>query len=68
MAPKEQETWLSVGKIGKCCDVSRATVRRWIKTGRLSAIRLPGGHYRVDVADFKEFLKRHDMRIKEENS
>jgi excisionase family DNA binding protein len=68
MAPREQETWLSVGKIGKYCDVSRATVRRWIKTGKLSAIRLPGGHYRVDVADFKEFLKRHDMRIKEGNS
>jgi excisionase family DNA binding protein len=68
MVPREKETWLSVGKIGKYCDVSRATVRRWIKTGKLSAIRLPGGHYRVDVADFKEFLKRHDMRINERNS
>ena len=61
-----QRTWLSVGKIGEYCLVSTATVRRWIKTGDLSAIRLPSGHYRVSIADFKDFLKRHDIPVREE--
>jgi len=61
-----QRTWLSVGKIGEYCLVSTATVRRWIKAGDLSAIRLPSGHYRVSIADFRHFLERHDMPIKAE--
>ncbi|MBI4302924.1 MAG: helix-turn-helix domain-containing protein [Chloroflexi bacterium] len=46
--------------------MSRVTVRRWVKDGRLSAIKLPGGHYRVTARDFRDFLERHDMPIKEE--
>lgn len=29
-------------------NVSRDTLLRWIKTGKLSAVRLPGGHFRVE--------------------
>jgi len=60
------KNWLSVGKIGEYCLVSTATVRRWIKTGEMSAIRLPSGHYRVSIAAFKDFLKRHDIPVREE--
>ena len=60
------KNWLSVGKIGEYCLVSTATVRRWIKTGDMTAIRLPSGHYRVSIADFKDFLKRHDIPVREE--
>jgi len=60
------KNWLSVGKIGEYCLVSTATVRRWIKNGELSAIRLPSGHYRVSIADFRDFLKQHDMPVREE--
>jgi len=60
------KNWLSVGKIGEYCLVSTATVRRWIKTGDMTAIRLPSGHYRVSIADFKDFLKRHNIPVREE--
>ncbi len=67
MAPAEQyKDWLSLGKVAGYSLVSRATVRRWIKTDKLAAIRLPIGHYRVNVADLRDFLKRHDMPIKNE--
>jgi len=67
MTQKAQlKNWLSVGKIGEYCLVSTATVRRWIKTGDMMAIRLPSGHYRVSIADFKDFLKRHDIPVREE--
>ena len=42
------------------------TVRRWIKSGELSAIRLPSGHHRVRLADFKDFLRQYGMPVKEE--
>ncbi len=62
----QSKNWLSVGKIGEYCLVSTATVRRGIKTGDMTAIRLPSGHYRVTVADFRDFLKRHNMPVKGE--
>jgi len=52
--------------IASYCLVSRSTVLRWIKDGKLSSLRLPGGHYRVTVEDFRDFLKRYNMPIKEE--
>jgi excisionase family DNA binding protein len=50
------------------CMVSTMTVRRWIKSGKLVATRLPSGHYRVSAADFRDFLKRYGMPLEEELS
>ncbi len=67
MAPTAQnKKWLTSGKVAEYCLVSRATVRRWIKIGKLSATRLPSGHYRVSLADLRDFLQRHNMPIAEE--
>ncbi len=63
---EQPRSWLTVGKIGDYCQVNRATVRRWIKSGKLPAIRLPGGHYRVSTADFRNFLKRYEIPIRED--
>ncbi len=63
---RQYRNGIGVGKIAEYCLVTRTTVRRWIKSGRLSAVRLPSGHYRISVADFRDFLKRYDMPIKEE--
>ena len=62
---REHKNWLAVGKIAEYCLVTRTTVRRWIKAGKLAAIRLPSGHYRVSIADFRDFLERYDIPIKE---
>lgn len=58
--------WLTVGGIAGYCLVSKVTVRRWVKKDKLSAIRLPSGHYRVSIADFRDFLRRNNIPIKEE--
>ncbi len=57
---------ISVGSIAGYCMVTPITVRRWIKGGKLSAIRLPSGHYRITLVDFRGFLKWYNMPIKEE--
>lgn len=56
---------VTVNGIANYCLVSESTVRRWIKDGKLSALRLPSGQYRITAADFRDFLKRYDMPIKE---
>ena len=56
----------TVKDIAEYCLVSRMTVRRWIKDGKLSAIKLPSGHYRVTTAGFRDFLEQYNMPIKEE--
>jgi len=64
MSPtSNHKDWLTLGKVAEYCLVSRATVRRWIKTDKLKAIRLPSGHYRVNVVDLRAFLQQHDMPV-----
>jgi excisionase family DNA binding protein len=63
---KQARTWLTVSEMAQYCEVSQATVRRWIKRGELAGSRLAGGHYRVRIADFVEFLGRHNFPIKQE--
>jgi excisionase family DNA binding protein len=60
------QTSITVESIASYCMVSRTTVGRWIKDGRLSAMKLPSGQFRVSVSDFKSFLERHKMPIRQE--
>ena len=59
-------TLVTAQHIAGYCLVSRSTVQRWIKDGKLSAMKLPSGHYRVNLEDFRAFLERYNMPIKEE--
>jgi excisionase family DNA binding protein len=61
----ESRTSVTVKGIANYCLVSESTVRRWIKDGKLSALRLPSGQYRISAVDFKKFLTRYDMLVKE---
>jgi excisionase family DNA binding protein len=40
-------------------------VLRWIRQGKLKAYTTPGGHYRIRVADFRDFLERFDIPVDE---
>jgi len=63
---KYNEKHITVKDIAEYCLVSGVTVRRWIKDSKLSAMKLPSGHYRITTAGFRDFLKRYNMPIKEE--
>jgi excisionase family DNA binding protein len=60
--------YISVGFVAKCCGVSNTTVLRWISSRRLSAFRLPGGHYRIERDDFSNFLEKYSMPVRNVNS
>jgi len=45
------------------CQVRPATVFNWIKEGKLKAYSTPGGHYRVRMEDFRDFLAKYEIPI-----
>jgi excisionase family DNA binding protein len=56
--------YISVGFIAKYCGVSNTTVLRWINTGQLPAFKLPGGHFRIEKANFSRFLSKYNMPVR----
>ena len=54
-------TLLTVGQIADTTDFDERSVRRWIKAGRLKAIRL-GRRFRIRPDDFLEFLEENESR------
>lgn len=61
MISTRQKSYLTTGEIAKILHVSRVTVYNWIKLGRLKAVRIHRGKYRVSRNDFAKFLKQHDL-------
>ena len=55
---------IKVKDVADYCMVNKITVRRWIKDGKLNAIRLPSGHYRISSVDFREFLDKWNIPVK----
>ncbi|MFQ5342308.1 MAG: helix-turn-helix domain-containing protein [Anaerolineae bacterium] len=56
---------LTTGDVAQYCGASRMGVLRWIRQGKLKAHTTPGGHYRIQLADFRDFLERFDIPVDE---
>ncbi|MFH1571375.1 MAG: response regulator [Gemmatimonadota bacterium] len=57
------ESLLTTGQIARHCQVTQRTVHNWIQGGHLPVGRTPGGHQRVLVRDFQEFLRQHRLPV-----
>lgn len=51
------EQLVTVEEAAKTLKVRRETIRRYIKSGHLKAVTLPGGDYRLLEKDIQELLK-----------
>lgn len=56
---------LTTGDVMRHYHVSRSTVLKWIKSGKLSAYLHPGGQYRITQAALIDFLKANNTPIDE---
>jgi excisionase family DNA binding protein len=56
---------LTTKNVGYYCMVSGVTIRRWIRAGKLTAIKLPSGHYRIDPSAFRDFLERWHLPVED---
>ena len=63
---KRSKQWINMKDIAGYCMVSQVTVLRWIDDNKLSSMRLPSGHHRITIEDFRAFLKRNNMPVKGE--
>ena len=57
---------LSTGQIARYCHVSKVTVLKWIREGRLLAYTLPGGYHRIQREALTHFLTENKMPIRED--
>lgn len=62
---RENTRLLTTGDVSNYCGASRMGVLRWIRQGKLKAHTTPGGHYRIRLADFRDFLERFDIPVDE---
>ena len=65
MAPpdmKEKKTILTVKEIAELLSVSKLTVLRAIKDGKIKAFRFSSnGRYRISIADLEDFITNNKM-------
>lgn len=54
---RDDLTLITTGEAATHCRVSLQALRRWIRDGRLQAFQTPGGHARIEVAEFRRFLR-----------
>jgi excisionase family DNA binding protein len=52
---------LTTGYVAAACQVSLVAVKKWIRQGKLKAIRTPGGHYRITAAEMERFRAEYQF-------
>jgi len=57
---------LTTGAVAAHCHVSPETVVNWIRQEKIKAFSTVGGHRRIHVEDFQNFLEAYDMPAWEE--
>ena len=51
----------TIPQAAKYCSISRTTLWRWVKSGKLKASLTPGGHYRILKKDMESFILEKGM-------
>jgi len=51
-----EKSFLTTTQVAKRCNVSRFTVLKWVNQGRIKAIKLLSGHYRLPESEVKSFV------------
>jgi excisionase family DNA binding protein len=52
---------VSISEAAELCQVTAETIRRWVDQGEIPSTRTLGGHRRIDLKDFQEFLKKKNL-------
>lgn len=56
-----EQRLITTGEAATHCQVSVPAFRRWIRDGRLRAFQTPGRHARIEVSEFRRFLRECGM-------
>jgi len=53
---------LDIEKASKIISVSKSTLRRWERDGKIKSYRTPGGHRRYDEKEILKIIGKDDNR------
>jgi excisionase family DNA binding protein len=56
---EEKNNILSIPQAAEFCSMSRVTLWRWVKSGKLKAYTTPGGQYKIHKDDLEMFVKKN---------
>ena len=59
MASKQR--YLATSDVARICQVTAVTVGNWIRSGKLTASRVPGGNYRIATKALVSFLQQANI-------
>jgi len=54
---ERRERMLRSGEVAEILGVDRHTVVKWIKEGKIRAIKLPSGRYRIPESEVRKILE-----------
>jgi excisionase family DNA binding protein len=57
------EGHVTTGRAARALGVTPNTVKSWIRRGKLRALRLPSGHYRVPIPELERLLEEGESRV-----
>ncbi len=52
---------ISISEAAELCQVTPETIRRWVDQGEIPSTRTLGGHRRINLKDFQDFLTKRNM-------
>ena len=55
--------FLRQGQFARECGVAETTVKRWIRTGRIEFVELPGGERRIPRDELDRVLTRRRIEV-----
>ena len=58
----------SIPQAAKYCSISRVTLWRWVKSGKLKTFITPGGHHRIRKQDLELFMNGNRMDLQSEQA
>ena len=53
---------LTIPQAAKFCSVTRMTMWRWVKAGKIKSFVTPGGHHRIAKSDLEDALRGHGIK------
>ena len=66
---KKEKTFITTGEAAAIFNVDPDSILRWIKSGKIPAIRTPGGHYRINRNIFlTKMIENTTVKVKNSSS
>lgn len=55
----EAAAFVTTGVAAHACGVTATAIKKWIRQGKVRAIRTPGGHFRIPVEEVTRLTSTH---------